>query len=262
MVKRGDDVENILEVKQVEKYYGRGHQVVKAIDDMSFSMEKGEFTAIMGPSGSGKTTLLNVISTIDSVSGGKVLINNRDITEMNAKELADFRRQELGFIFQEYNLLDTLTLKENIALALSINKVKPKEIDRRVQEYATKLGIEKLLHKYIYELSGGEQQRGACARALVTHPSLILADEPTGSLDSRSAQMLIETMSSMNKDMEATILMVTHDSFTASYCKKVIFIKDGSLFTELHRGQQSRKQFFNQILDVVALLGGDVKDVR
>ncbi len=216
----------------------------------------------MGPSGSGKTTLLNVIATIDEVSSGHIYLNGKDLTEINKKEIARFRRENLGFIFQDFNLIDTLTIHENIALALTINKTNKNEIDGKVNSVAKDLGIEEILTKYPYEVSGGQKQRTACARALITNPKLILADEPTGALDSRSTQMLIEMISSLNKDFKATILMVTHDSFTASYCDRILFIKDGKIFTELVRGNNTRKQFFNQILDVVALLGGDVRDVR
>ncbi|MBU5226295.1 ABC transporter ATP-binding protein [Clostridium senegalense] len=252
----------ILEVKHIEKYYGKSGNVVKAIDDISFDISKGEFIGVMGPSGSGKTTLLNTISTIDEVSSGHIYINGDDITTINQKNIAKFRRENLGFIFQEFNLLDTLNIHENIALALTINRCKKDKIDEKVRDIATKLGIEDILLKYPYEVSGGQKQRCACARALITNPKLILADEPTGALDSRSAQLLIEMISSLNKNLGSTILMVTHDSFTASYCDRILFIKDGKIFTELIKGESNRKQFFNQILDVVALLGGDIRDVR
>lgn len=252
----------ILKIDSIEKYYGNKGNILKAIDDVSFEVQKGEFVGVMGPSGSGKTTLLNVIATIDEVSSGHIYLNGKDLTEINKKEIGRFRRENLGFIFQDFNLIDTLTIYENIALALTINKTNKNEIDGKVNSVAKELGIEEILTKYPYEVSGGQKQRTACARALITNPKLILADEPTGALDSRSAQMLIEMISSLNKDFKATILMVTHDSFTASYCDRILFIKDGKIFTELVRGNNTRKQFFNQILDVVALLGGDVRDVR
>ena len=252
----------ILKIDSIEKYYGNKGNILKAIDDVSFEVQKGEFVGVMGPSGSGKTTLLNVIATIDEVSSGHIYLNGKDLTEINKKEIGRFRRENLGFIFQDFNLIDTLTIHENIALALTINKTNKNEIDGEVNSVAKELGIEEILTKYPYEVSGGQKQRTACARALITNPKLILADEPTGALDSRSAQMLIEMISSLNKDFKATILMVTHDSFTASYCDRILFIKDGKIFTELVRGNNTRKQFFNQILDVVALLGGDVRDVR
>lgn len=252
----------ILKIDSIEKYYGNKGNILKAIDDVSFEVQKGEFVGVMGPSGSGKTTLLNVIATIDEVSSGHIYLNGKDLTEINKKEIGRFRRENLGFIFQDFNLIDTLTIHENIALALTINKTNKNEIDGKVNSVAKELGIEEILTKYPYEVSGGQKQRTACARALITNPKLILADEPTGALDSRSAQMLIEMISSLNKDFKATILMVTHDSFTASYCDRILFIKDGKIFTELVRGNNTRKQFFNQILDVVTLLGGDVRDVR
>ncbi len=255
-------MDKILDIINVEKYYGNKGNVVKAIDDMSFQVSRGEFVGVMGQSGSGKTTLLNTISTIDEVSAGHIYIDGKDLTEINQKDIAKFRKENLGFIFQDFNLLDNLTIHENIALALTINRHKKSDIDSKVKTIAAELGIEDILHKYPYEVSGGQKQRCACARALITNPKLILADEPTGALDSRSAQMLIEIISQLNKELGATILMVTHDSFTASYCDRILFIKDGKLFTELIKGQNTRKQFFNQILDVVALLGGDVRDVR
>ena len=250
-------MEKILKINKVEKYYGNKGNIVKAIDDISFDVKKSEFVGIMGPSGSGKTTLLNMIATIDDVSSGNIYLDGKDLTEINRKNIAKFRRENLGFIFQDFNLLDTLTIHENIALALTINKTNKSEIDGKVLAVAKELGIEHLLGKYPYEVSGGQKQR-----ALVTNPKLILADEPTGALDSKSAQMLIEMMANLNKDLGATILMVTHDSFTASYCNRILFIKDGKIFTELVRGENTRRQFFNKILDVVALLGGDVRDVR
>ena len=255
-------MEKILSLKNVEKYYGNKGNIVKAVDDISFDVYKSEFVGVMGPSGSGKTTLLNTIATIDEVSSGHIFIGDKDLTEISQKDIAKFRRENLGFIFQDFNLLDTLTIHENIALALTINKTKKSEIDGKVKKIARDLGIESLLSKYPYEVSGGQKQRTACARALITNPKLILADEPTGALDSRAAQMLIEMISGLNRELGATILMVTHDSFTASYCERILFIKDGKIFTELVKGDSSRKQFFNQILDVVALLGGDVRDVR
>lgn len=254
-------MDEILKIDSIEKYYGNKGNILKAIDDVSFEVQKGEFVGVMGPSGSGKTTLLNVIATIDEVSSGHIYLNGKDLTEINKKEIARFRRENLGFIFQDFNLIDTFTIHENIALALTINKTNKNEIDGKVNSVAKELDIEEILTKYPYEVSGGQKQRTACARALITNPKLILADEPTGALDSRSAQMLIEMISSLNKDFKATILMVTHDSFTASYCDRILFIKDGKIFTELVRGNNTRKQFFNQILDVVALLGGDARDV-
>ena len=252
---------NILSVKNIEKYYGNKDNITKAIDNISFKVDKGEFVGIMGPSGSGKTTLLNCISTIDNVTTGSIVINGKDITKLKAKELEKFRRDELGFIFQDFNLLDTLTAYENIALALTIQGKKPKDIDALIKNVANSLGIDGILNKFPYQISGGQKQRVASARAIVTNPSLILADEPTGALDSKSARMLLDSFESLNKDLEATILMVTHDAFTASYAHRILFIKDGKIFNELVRGTDSRKEFFDRIIEVITLLGGDDRDV-
>lgn len=251
----------VLDVKNIEKYYGNKGNLTKAIDQISFQVEKGEFVGIMGASGSGKTTLLNCISTIDKVSSGVIKMNGKDITALKGNHLNQFRREELGFIFQDFNLLDTLTAYENIALALSIQRVSGNEIDRRVHSVSEKLGMKEILNKYPYQMSGGQKQRVACARAIITEPKLILADEPTGALDSRSARMLLESFSYLNKEMEATILMVTHDAFTASYASRILFIKDGTIFNELRKGDDDRKGFFNRIIDVVTLLGGELNDV-
>ncbi|WP_346939453.1 ABC transporter ATP-binding protein [uncultured Clostridium sp.] len=254
-------MENVLKVENIEKYYGGKGNVTKAIDNISFGVEKGEFLGIMGPSGSGKTTLLNCISTIDTVTTGNIIINNKDITSLKNNDIEKFRRDELGFIFQDFNLLDTLTAYENIALALTIQDVKPKSIDGRIKAVANKLGISEILNKYPYEMSGGQKQRVASARAIVTNPSLILADEPTGALDSKSSRLLLDSFERLNEELEATILMVTHDAFTASYAHRILFIKDGKVFNELIRGNDSRKEFFNRIIEVVTLLGGDSGDV-
>ena len=250
----------ILKLDNVEKYYGNKANLTKAVDKISFSVEKGEFVGIMGASGSGKTTLLNCISTIDRVTAGHIYVGEKDITTIRGNELNKFRREELGFIFQDFNLLDTLTGYENIALALSIQNVKPKEIDSRIQEVSKRLGIEEVLNKYSYQMSGGQKQRVAAARALITNPKLILADEPTGALDSKSSRYLLESMKEMNEGLAATILMVTHDAFTASYASRVIFIKDGKIFNEIRRGDDTRKQFFNRIIEVVTVLGGSLND--
>lgn len=252
------NMETILKIEQIEKYYGNRSSLTKALDTISFEVEKGEFIAIMGASGSGKTTLLNCISTLDKVSSGKIYMEGDDITRLKGNQLNRFRREKLGFIFQEFNLLDTLTAFENIALALSIQNVPAVEITKRVHAMAEELDIESVLSKYPYEMSGGQKQRVACARAMVTDPGLVLADEPTGALDSRSARMLLESFQTLNREMQATILMVTHDAFTASYAGRVIFIKDGKLFHELRKGNASHREFFDQIMDVVTLLGGDL----
>ncbi len=248
---------SILTVKSLEKFYRNKGSLTKAVNKISFEVEKGEYLGIMGASGSGKTTLLNCISTIDRATAGQILINGKDVTKMRAKRLAEFRREELGFIFQDFNLLDTLTGRDNIALALSICGVPVKQIGEKIAETAADLGIEEILDKYPYEMSGGQQQRVACARAIVTEPSLILADEPTGALDSRSAGMFLDCLKLLNEKKEATILMVTHDAFTASHCKRILFLKDGKIFNELVRGDVSRRDFFDQIMRVVSLLGGD-----
>lgn len=254
-------MKNILKVEKIEKYYGNKDNVTKAIDNISFRVDKGEFVGIMGPSGSGKTTLLNCISTIDTVTTGNIIINDKDITKMKSKQLENFRKDELGFIFQDFNLLDTLTAYENIALALTIQGVKPREVDTKIKNVAESLGILSVLNKYPYQMSGGQKQRVASARAIVTNPSLILADEPTGALDSKSSRLLLDSFEKLNKDLEATILMVTHDAFTASYAHRILFIKDGKVFNELVRGNDSRREFFNRIIEVVTLLGGDVENV-
>ncbi|MFS0784568.1 ABC transporter ATP-binding protein [Bacillus sp. 1P06AnD] len=251
----------ILKVDQIEKYYGNKGNVSKAIDSISFEVEEGEFVGIMGPSGSGKTTLLNCISTIDTITTGRIEIDGLDVTKLKGKKLDKFRRDELGFIFQDFNLLDTLTAFENIAIALTIQGCKPSEIQRRVEEVAAKLEISAVLNKFPYEMSGGQKQRVASARAIVTNPALILADEPTGALDSKSSRLLLDSFEKLNEELSATILMVTHDAFTASYAKRILFIKDGKIFNELIRGNDTRKAFFNRILEVVTLLGGDTNNV-
>ena len=254
-------MEKILEIKNIEKFYGTKSNLTKAIDNISFSVEKGEFVGIMGASGSGKSTLLNCISTIDKVTAGHIIINEEDITKLKGNKLNKFRREELGFIFQDFNLLDTLTAYENIALALTIQRVSPREIDKKVNDIAEKLGIKDILRKYPYQVSGGQKQRIASARAIITNPKLVLADEPTGALDSKSARQLLENFEFLNKNLNATILMVTHDAFTASYASRILFIKDGKIFNELIKGNDTRKQFFEKIIEVQTLLGGDLNDV-
>ena len=224
---------NILKIEKIEKYYGTRASLTKAINNISFEVEKGEFVAIMGASGSGKTTLLNCISTIDTVTSGHIFVNNQDITEMKEQDFADFRRENLGFIFQDFNLLDTLTIEENISLSLIINKKNPEMIKKKVQDISDKLGISDILSKFPYEVSGGQKQRCACARALINEPKLILADEPTGALDSKSSRLLLETMENINQKLQATILMVTHDPFTASFCNRILFLEDGRIFNEI-----------------------------
>ena len=251
----------MLHVQNIEKYYGSRNNVTKALDRISFTVEDGEFIAIMGASGSGKTTLLNCISTIDAVSAGSILLDGESIAELPQSELARFRRERLGFVFQDFNLLDTLTLEENIGLALTINHADSHTVQEKVRDVARQLGIEGELAKFPYQVSGGQKQRAACARAMVAGQSRIRADEPTGALDSKASKNLLEIMTRMNRDMAATILMVTHDAYSASYASRVLFLKDGRLFNELIRGGRTRPVFYHEILDVLALLGGDVSDV-
>ena len=281
---------NILKIDKVEKYYGSKSSLTKALDNLSFEVDKGEFVAIMGASGSGKTTLLNCISTIDKVTSGHIFVGGEDITKLRGNNLNKFRREKLGFIFQDFNLLDTLTAYENISLALSIQNKVAKEIEKKVNDVATKLGIKDVLQKYPYQMSGGQKQRVASARAIITDPQIVLADEPTGALDSKSSRMLLESFDYLNEKLNTTILMVTHDSFCASYAmllesfdylneklnttilmvthdsfcasyaSRVIFIKDGKVFNEIIKGNSSRKDFFDKIIDVVTLLGGEEND--
>ena len=251
----------VLEVSHVEKVYGSRNNVTRALADVSFAVDKGEFVGIMGASGSGKSTLLNCVSTIDTVTSGSVVVNGADVTRMKHAKLTRFRREQLGFIFQDSNLLDTLTARENIALPLTIARVPAKETLARVEQVAQRLDIASVLDKYPYQMSGGQQQRVACARAMICHPSLILADEPTGALDSKASRMLLNSFEVLNKSLEATILMVTHDAFTASFAHRILFIKDGRIFNELVRGDDDRKTFFNRIIEVVSLLGGDTNNV-
>ena len=251
----------MLQVQNIEKYYGSKNNVTKALDRVSFDVEAGEFLAIMGASGSGKTTLLNCISTIDAISAGKILLDGVSVADLSESELAKFRRERLGFVFQDFNLLDTLTIEENIGLALSLNHQTPGTVQNQVREVAGKLGITDILTKFPYQVSGGQKQRAACARAMVAGQSLLLADEPTGALDSKASKNLLEIMTTMNQDMGATILMVTHDAYSASYAKRVLFLKDGRVFNELLRGERGRPVFYHEILDVLAALGGDVSDV-
>lgn len=251
----------MLEVVNIEKYYGSRNNVTKALDRVSFRVEDGEFIAIMGASGSGKTTLLNCISTIDMVSAGDILLDGESIAELSSKELARFRREKLGFVFQDFNLLDTLTVEENIGLALSLNHADPHGVREKVKNVAQRLHITDILEKFPYQISGGQKQRASCARAMVAGQSLLLADEPTGALDSKASKNLLEIMEQMNGEMGATILMVTHDAYSASYARRVLFLKDGRLFNELLRGERGRGVFYHEILDVLALLGGDISDV-
>ena len=249
----------VLKVNNLKKYCGNNNNITKALNNISFTVNNNEFLAIMGASGSGKTTLLNTISTIDSVTSGNIIINGIDITNLNEEELSDFRKDNLGFVFQDFNLLDTLTIKENIALSLIINKKDKNKIDDLVLDISKKLGISDILNKYPYEVSGGQKQRVTSTRALINNPKLILADEPTGALDSKNARILLETFKEMNEDLNATILMVTHDAFSASFANRVLFIKDGKIFNEIIKGKKKREEFYDEIIDVLTLLGGDTK---
>lgn len=254
-------MDTVLKLEHIQKYYGNEGSLTKAIKDISFSVTRGEFLGIMGASGSGKTTLLNCISTIDTVSAGHIYLEGTDVTELKPRALARFRRENLGFVFQDYNLLDTLTISENIALALSINKAPAAEIEPRILEIAKSLNIADILNKYPYQVSGGQKQRCACARAIINKPKLILADEPTGALDSYSSQMLLSTLQSINEQLGATILMVTHDAFSASYAGRILILRDGEIFTEIHKGSDTRKVFFEKILNVLTMIGGGQNDV-
>lgn len=254
-------MEALLKVQNVEKTYGKGDAQFQALKNISFEVEQGEFVGIMGPSGAGKSTLLNVLATIDSPTNGEIYIGQDNIAKMKDEQLADFRRDHLGFIFQDYHLLDSLTVRENILLPLAISKVNTNEINARVEEIAGAFGIKELLVKYPYQISGGQKQRTAASRALISNPKLIFADEPTGALDSKSATALLESMSTLNLKRKATILMVTHDAYAASFCRRIIFIQDGELSKEMFRGTKSRKQFFQQIIDELGQLGGGMHDI-
>jgi len=247
----------LLQVEHIEKYYGNERNLTKALDDISFQVDGGEFICVMGASGSGKTTLLNCISTIDTVSAGSIFLESADITEMPEKSIAAFRRDNLGFIFQDSNLLDTLTIEENIALPLTIKELPPDEVNKRTLEIASRLRITDTLSKFPYEVSGGQKQRGAVARAVVTTPKLIVADEPTGALDSKSSRVLMELLDNLNKSLGSTILLVTHDPVSASYAGRILFLKDGKIFNEIVKGEKTSPAFYHEILDVLSLMGGD-----
>ena len=254
-------MEPILNVKGLQKIYGGRGSRTRALAGLDLKVFPGEFVGIMGPSGSGKTTLLNCISTIDAPSAGSITVDGAELTALKGKALAKFRRERLGFIFQDCNLLDTLTGLENIALALTIGGTDPRSVEKKARQAARLLGVEEVLDKFPYQMSGGQQQRLAAARAMVTNPALILADEPTGALDSKSTGMLLGQLDQLNREEGATILLVTHDAFTASWCRRILFLRDGALYTELHRGGADRKTFFREILAVVSELGGDGENV-
>jgi len=246
----------LIQIEKIEKYYGSKGNITKALDQVDFEIEAGEFTGIMGASGSGKSTLLNVLSTIDTVTSGHVYFDGTDISTLNEDQVAEFRKKNIGFVFQDFNLLDTLTIEENITLAMSLQEHSKKKIVEHVDQLLRQLGIEEIRNKFPYEVSGGQKQRCACARAIANQPMVIMADEPTGALDSKSAQTLLETFVTMNEKLNSTILMVTHDAFSASYCKRILFLKDGQIFHELIRGDRSRRDFLNSILDVLSVFGG------
>ncbi|USF97815.1 multidrug ABC transporter ATP-binding protein [Latilactobacillus sakei] len=245
----------VVAVQQVSKVYGHRFNLVNALNNISFEIEEGEFVGIMGPSGAGKTTLLNMIATIDRPTHGQVMIKNQVVTKMREAKLANFRRHDLGFIFQDFNLLDSLTVRENILLPLALDKMSVALIEKRLAQVTQVLGIGGLLDRYPDEISIGQRQRVACGRAMITNPTLLLADEPTGSLDSKSATELLRYLTEINHREKTTILLVTHDAFTASYCRRILFIKDGQLFSEIVRSGD-RQQFFNQIIDMQATIGG------
>ncbi|QHM80111.1 Bacitracin export ATP-binding protein BceA [Bacillus velezensis] len=246
----------ILEAGNIQKSYGNKLNKQEVLKGIDLQIHKGEFVSIMGPSGSGKTTLLNVLSSIDKVSAGTIKLNETEITSMKEKQLAEFRKRHLGFIFQDYNLLDTLTVKENILLPLSITKMSKKEADLRFTETAEELGIYDLRHKYPSEISGGQKQRTSAARAVIHEPGIIFADEPTGALDSKAAMDLLNKLSRLNQKRRATIVMVTHDPVAASYSGRVVFIKDGRVYTQLNKGGQDRPDFFQDIMKTQSVLGG------
>lgn len=250
----------VLSVSHLEKIYGGRGAATRALADVSFDVTRGEFVAIMGASGSGKSTLLNCVSTIDSATSGHVWVDGVDVTAMRGPQLTRFRREQLGFVFQDSNLLDTLTARENIALPLTIARVPAAAALERVRAVAGRLGIAEVLDKFPYQLSGGQQQRVAAARALVSDPALVMADEPTGALDSKNARLLLECLEELNARDGATVLMVTHDSFAASYAHRALFIRDGRIFTELRRGNAPRRAFFDRIMEVVAMMGGEGSD--
>lgn len=253
-------MEPLLLVKNVEKNYGKSANTFKALEHISFEIDHGEFVGVMGPSGAGKSTLLHVLATIDTPTNGDIFIGKDNIAKMDEEKLADFRRKHLGFIFQDYNLLDSLTVRENILLPLAVAKKKPAEIAERVEKIAATFGISNLLDKYPYQISGGQKQRTAASRALISDPKIIFADEPTGALDSKSATDLLESMSSLNENDGTTVLMVTHDAYAASFCRRILFIKDGKLSKEMFRGNRSRKEFFQMILDELGRMGGEPND--
>lgn len=256
-MKDSNEQETVLHARNVHKTYGSKGSTQQVLKGIDLRVLRKEFVGIMGPSGSGKTTLLNVLATIDRATDGAILIDNEDISTMGSAALSAFRRNKLGFIFQDYNLLDTLTVKENILLPLSLGKISKQRSEREFTAIAEVLGIRDLAHKYPYEISGGQKQRTSAGRALIHQPSIVFADEPTGALDSKSASSLLSVMDEVNRNRGVTIIMVTHDPVASSYCNRVVFLKDGKIYSELYRGEKSRQSFFKDIIDVQAVLGGD-----
>ena len=246
----------VLHAEGVRKSYGSKGNVQQVLQGIDLRVMEGEFVGIMGPSGSGKTTLLNTLATIDRATDGKIFIQEHEVSKMKDNQLSDIRRQHLGFIFQDYNLLDTLTVKENILLPVSLTKISKTQAEHEFKEIAAILGIEELADKYPTEISGGQKQRTSAARALIHSPSLVFADEPTGALDSKTASNLLENLHEINQLRHVTIIMVTHDPLASSYCNRVVFLKDGKVFAELYRGEKTRESFFKDILDMQAVLGG------
>ena len=253
----------VLTAHDLTKVYGssKGAATTRALSGLSMDVDAGEFVGVMGPSGSGKTTLLNVLATIDTPASGTVEVNGISPGKLRGDQLAIFRRRQLGFVFQDFNLLNTLSVRENIALPLALDGVRSDDIERRVELVAVRLGINHILDKRTYEISGGEQQRAAIGRAIVPRPAILLADEPTGNLDSKSSHGVMQAFRDLNEKDGATILVVTHDPFVASFCQRIIFIKDGKVFSELRRGTDGRQAFFQKVLDSLSLLGGEFNDV-
>lgn len=250
----------VLETKNLRKEYGSKGMVFRAVDDIDLEVYKGEFLGIMGPSGAGKTTLLNMLSTIDRPTSGEIYYEGKSVLNMKNRELSIFRRNNIGFIFQDFNLLDSMSVEDNIALPLALSKVNAKEIKEKVEKLSSFFGLYEQLKKYPYQLSGGQKQRAAAARALITSPSIVFADEPTGALDSKSSQELLQCLSMMNEKFSTTIIMVTHDAFAASYCKRILFIKDGKIHARIDK-DSSRKEFFKRIIDFLGTMGGGTDEL-
>ncbi|MEN8907700.1 MAG: ABC transporter ATP-binding protein [Clostridiales bacterium] len=253
-------MKNIIKTIDLKKIYGQAGIQFKALSGINLEVEKGEFLGVMGPSGSGKTTLLNILSTIDKQTSGKVFFEGEDIQKLQNKALSRFRRDNIGFLFQDYNLLDNMTIEDNISLPLALNRVNHRDIKERVDKISEFFSIDLHIKKYPYQLSGGQKQRAAAARALITNPAVVFADEPTGALDSKSATELLNCLSSMNEKFNTTIIMVTHDAFASSYCKKVLFLSDGKIHAKLNK-DSSRKDLYNRILSLLTSFGGEINEL-